>query len=299
MRSIIFTITILIFQFTSVLAQDDLSSLVDEELNNTTDYALGTFFTSRILTGHSTELMPKGGLDFRIHHRFEEFNTGFNRFYGLDGSSSYLSLEYGFTNRLMAGFGRANDGFFNFFGKVKLFRQSKGMKNFPVTIVYLVSSAVDAKSYPNKIINDDFDARFRYTHQLLIARMFNPHLSLQLTPTIIHRNMVLTKKSENDLFSVGLGGRFKLTNTFSVNAECFYVRDIKDIEPGKKFYYPVSVGVDIQVAGHVFQIMVTNTERMIEHAFIGETGKEFSKGLRLGFNISQVFTPWKKKEKKD
>jgi hypothetical protein len=298
MRLFIFAFAFLSFQVTSGWAQDDLSSLVDAELNNTTEYALGTFFTTRILTGHSTEIMPKGGLDFRIHHRFEEFSSGFDRFYGIDGSSSYLSLEYGFTNRLMAGFGRANDGYFNFFGKMKLFRQSEGMKNFPVTIVYMVGSAVNARTNPIKVINDDFDARFRYTHQLLIARMFNPRLSLQISPTFVHRNMVQNKNYNNDLYSVGFGGRFKITNTFSVNAEYFFVHGIKNISSDIEFYNPVSLGVDIQVAGHVFQIMVTNTDRMIEHAFIGETMKEFSKGLRIGFNISQVFTPWKKKEKK-
>jgi hypothetical protein len=299
MRIYFYAIAFLFFQFTNLWAQDDLSSLVDAELNNTAEYALGTFFTTRILTSHSTELMPRGGLDFRIHHRFEEFSSGFGRFYGLDGSSSYLSLEYGFTNRCMAGFGRANDGFFNFFGKVKLFRQSKGTKNMPVTIVYLVSSAVDAKSYPNKVINDDLDARFRYTHQLLIARMFNPRLSLQFSPTLVHRNMIPKKKYQNDLFSVGFGGRFKLTNTLSVNAEYFVVNWSKNAGPGDELHNPVSIGVDIQVASHVFQIMITNTDRMIEHAFIGETRKDFLKGLRLGFNISQVFTPGKKKEKKD
>lgn len=278
-----------------VFAQDDLSSLVDEELNNSSDYALGTFFTTRILTGHSTELMPKGGLDFRIHHRFDEFSSGFGKFYGLDGSFSYLSLEYGFSNRFMAGFGRANDGYFNFFGKIKLLRQCTGEKNIPATIVYLVASGVDAKTYTNKMRNDDFDARFSYTHQILIARMFNPRLSLQISPTFVHRNMVPTKNYLNDLLALGLAGQFKLTNTFSVNAEYFYVNGIKNIEPGIEFYNPVSLGVDIQVAGHVFQIMITNTTRMIEQAFIGQTKGEFSKSLRLGFNISQVFTPWKKK----
>jgi len=278
------------------LAQDDLSSLTDQALANTTEYASGTFFTTRLLTGQSSEIMPQGGLDFRIHHRFDEFKSGFGKFYGLDGSFSYLSLEYGFTKFMMAGFGRANDGYFNFLDKIKLLRQSTGEKNMPITLVYYVESAVDGKTYDNSAKNNDFTGRLNFTHQLIISRMFNSRLSLLLAPTFVHRNMVPAPGYKNDLYALGIGGRYKIFNTFSINVEYYYVQGIKNLPGGTENFNPVSVGCDIQVASHVFQIMVTNTERMIEPSFLGQTTGEFSKSLRLGFNISQVFTLGKKKK---
>lgn len=293
-RYLIFSLTIAFFL--NSFAQDDLSALTDQALESTTQYALGSFFTTRLLTGQSTEIMPKGGLDFRIHHRFDEFKSGFGKFYGLDGSFSYLSLEYGFTKYMMAAFGRANDGFFNFFDKIKLLRQSSGEKNMPVTLDYYVELAVDGKTYDNAIKNKDFDGRLSYTHQLIISRMFNSRLSFLLAPTNVHRNIVPAPGYKNDLFALGIGGRYKIFNTFSINGEYYYVKGIKNLPGGVKYYNPVSIGFDIQVASHVFQIMVTNTSRMIEPSFLGQTNGEFSKSLRLGFNISQVFTIGNKKK---
>jgi hypothetical protein len=277
--------------------QDDLSALTDQALENTTQYALGTFFSTRLLTGQSTEIMPKGGLDFRIHHRFSELKSGFGKLYGLDGSFSYLSLEYGITKYMTIGFGRANDGYFNFIDKIKLLRQSTGEKSMPITLDYYVECAVDGQIYDLSIKNKDFNGRLSFTHQLIISRMFNSRLSVLLAPTFVHRNRVPAPGYENDLFALGIGGRFKIFNTFSLNAEYYYVKGIKNLPGGKQYYNPVSVGFDIQVASHVFQVMVTNTSRMIEPSFLGETPGEFSKSMRLGFNISQVFTIGGKKNR--
>jgi hypothetical protein len=291
-----YLIIIFFFISLSTFSQDELDALLNAELSNNTEYAMGTFFSTRILNGQSVQMMPKGGLDFRVHHRFDNFNTGYNSFWGIDGSNSYLSLEYGVTNNLMLGFGRQNNAFFNGYAKYAILKQCKGAKNMPVSVVWVTTVGADAYNYENDSLrNENFNGRLNYTHQILVARMFSPKLSLQLMPTYVHRNMVLTKKDKNDLFAIGVGGRFKITNTFSVNAEYYYVYGNKDLET--KYYDPISVGVDIQVSGHVFQIMVTNTKNMIEHSMLGETTGDISNGdLRLGFNISQVFTLGKKKK---
>ncbi len=286
-------IAILALSATVIRAQDDLDALLDSELSNTTEYAMGTFYSTRILNGHSVQMMPKGGLDFRVHHRFDNINTGFNRFWGIDGSYSYMSLEYGVTDKLMVGIGRQNDAFFNSYIKYSILQQSKGMKNMPVSLVWVTTMGIDGYDYKgDELRNKNFAGRLKYTHQLLIGRMFSPKLSLQLMPTYIHRNMVLNSNHKNDLWAIGIGGRYKITNTFSVNAEYYYVSGNKNLPAGEKEYYdPLSVGFDIQVSGHVFQIMLTNCQNMIEHSMIGETTGNILKGdVRLGFNISQVFT---------
>jgi hypothetical protein len=61
--------------------------------------------------------------------------------------------------------------------------------------------------------------------------------------------------------------------------------------PSVVTYNPLAIGFDIETGGHVFQILATNSIAMIEKGFIGETTGTWSKGdIRLGFNISRVFT---------
>jgi hypothetical protein len=53
----------------------------------------------------------------------------------------------------------------------------------------------------------------------------------------------------------------------------------------------LSVGIDIETGGHVFQVMVTNAQAMREGGFIGKTTGSWSDGgIHLGFNISRVFS---------
>ena len=133
----------------------------------------------------------------------------------------------------------------------------------------------------------EFRHRVSYVGQVMIARKFGDKLSLQLTPTYIHRNLVPTEEDDNDLLSVGIGGRVKLTKRFSINAEYFY--QVNTIESLNSFD-AVALGVDIETGGHVFQLSFTNARPMIETGFINEVTDDFFGGdIRFGFNISRVF----------
>jgi hypothetical protein len=272
----------------NITAQSDLDSLLDELMEEETRPVLGTFFGTRIIHGQSVFMMPKKGLDFRVAHRFGEFNSGFNNFYGLDQSSSYFSLEYGFFNRFTAGIGRATyNRTINGYAKYAIVQQTEGPGAFPLSIVYHGSTAMNATIYDNKERNQDWASRMDYTHQLLIASKIGPSLSLQITPTMVHRNLVKTPSDVNDLYALGFGGRYKIRNSFSVNFEYFKVFNHPE---GSPFSDPIAIGVDIQLSAHVFQIHVTNSEAMTENGFIGYTTGNFFKNMRPGFNISQVFT---------
>ena len=54
---------------------------------------------------------------------------------------------------------------------------------------------------------------------------------------------------------------------------------------------PLSIGVDIETGGHVFQLHFTNATGMNEKAFITGTTNSWAKGeIGFGFNLSRVFT---------
>jgi hypothetical protein len=89
---------------------------------------------------------------------------------------------------------------------------------------------------------------------------------------------------------MGAGGRMKLSKRISLNAEYYYIANPKTYM-SQQIYNPLSLGVDIETGGHVFQLFFTNSVAMIEKGFIGETTGSWRKGdIHFGFNISRVFT---------
>ena len=133
--------------------------------------------------------------------------------------------------------------------------------------------------------NFSFNNQLSYTHQFLIARKINRDLTIQLSPTVVHYNLVETENELNDKYAIGIGGRQKLTKRVSLNAEYFY-------QLNDKIYNNVlSLGFDIQIGGHVFQLHLSNSPAMIEPAFITKTNGNWLNGdIYFGFNISRVFT---------
>jgi len=283
-----FFIVLFLITGTNSAFSQDLDALLDQETENSTDYTIATFMSNRIINGHSTEQMQKGGLDFRISHRFGSFKEGASELFGLDGSNSYFSADYGIANRIMVGIGRAT---FNKLvtgsAKAKLLRQSTGKVNMPVTVSLYGAVAATTQKFSNKEQNNDFTSRLEYTTQLLIARKFDK-ISLQLSPTFVHRNLVDTPDDPNDLFAMGVGGRYKITSVFDVSAEYFWVN--RTNAEADKYNNPLSLALSYQVSHHVFQLILTNSHPIAENSVIGKTSNSWTDGdIRVGFNISTVF----------
>ena len=281
-----------------IFAQDDLMNLLNENTPKPIIYTTATFKSTRIMNGHSIERMPAGQLDVRISHRFGTINTGAYNFYGLDQANMHLSLEYGITNWLMVGIGRGNyEKTFDGFTKFSILRQSSGAKEMPVSVSVLSSVALNSLKWTDPSRPNYFSSRLSYVGQVLFARKFNQAFSFQLTPSYVHRNMVTTELDPNDLYAMGAGGRLKLSKRISLNAEYYYLANPKTYM-SQQIYNPLSVGIDLETGGHVFQFIFTNSLAMIEKGFIGETTGSWGKGdIHFGFNISRVFTLKKNKEK--
>ena len=275
----------------AIFAQDDLMNLLDQNSPKQINYTTATFKSTRVMNGHSIERMPAGQLDVRISHRFGQINTGGYNFYGLDQSNIHLSLEYGITNWLMVGVGRGEyEKTFDGFTKFSILRQSTGAKEMPVSLSVLTSVALKTLKFQNTAVTNYFTSRLSYVAQVLVARKISEALSIQLTPSYVHRNLVATELDPNDLFALGAGARLKLTKRTSLNAEYYYLANPRTYL-SQKVYNPLSIGFDIETGGHVFQLFFTNSIGMIEKAFIGETTGTWTKGdIRFGFNISRVFT---------
>lgn len=290
MKSLYALLVVSLFSL-NLSAQDDLLDLLNENAAPEINFTTATFKSTRIMNGHSIEKMAPGQLDFRISHRFGTINSGAYEFFGLDQSNVHFSLEYGILKWLMVGVGRGTyEKTFDGFTKVTLLRQSSGSKVMPVSVSALSSVALKSLKWPDETRTNYFSSRLSYVGQLLVARKINQGFSVQLSPTWVHRNLVATEIDPNDLYAVGAGGRMKLTKRISLNAEYFYLANPKKYM-SQTVYNPLSVGVDIETGGHVFQLIFTNSLAMIEKGFIGETTGSWAKGdIHFGFNISRVFT---------
>ena len=271
--------------------QDDLMSMLDSMVEPKTNYAEATFKSSRIINGHSVERVQSKQLHFRISHRFGQVNLGWRELWGIDRAIMYMSFEYGISDKLMVGLGRTIElKTYHGFYKYTIARQSSGARNMPVSISLHSSISVNSVKWNNPQKDEDFNGRISYTHQLPVARKMNENLSLQITPSYVHRNLVDNPALPNDLYVVGLGGRYKLTKWVSVNAEYFYVIPPFDEEKEFNNRNNLSFGFDIETGGHVFQLHITNSRSMIEPYFIGNTtDKWLDGGIYFGFNLLRVF----------
>lgn len=281
---------IIIFFSQMVFAQDDGGSLLDllgEE--ETTNYATASFKSTRIINSPSIENVAEGVLDFRISHRFGRVNSGAQEFFGLDAATIRLGLDYGITDRLMVGLGRSTvqkavDGFV----KYKLLRQSTGKKTMPITLSLYSSMMINWQDWPEPERENYFTSRLTYTYQILIGRKFSKSTSLMLMPTMVHRNLVDNTSISNDVYAIGIGGRQKITTRLAITAEYYYVipNQIAEI-----YTNSLSLGIDIETGGHVFQLHLTNSLGMMDKQYITETTGKWEDGdIHIGFNISRVFT---------
>ncbi len=282
---------LILILFSGNVKSQDLDALLNAETKPTVDYATATFKASRIINGHSIEQMKKKQLDFRISHRFGTLNDGAYGLFGLDHSVIHFSLEYGLTDWLMVGAGRASfNKTYDSFAKFKLLRQSSGAKFMPVSLSYLTSVELNTLKFQDPTRTNYFSSRLAYVNQILIARKFNDNFSFQLTPTYIHRNLVKTELDQNDIYAMGFGARYKLSKRLSLNAEYYYTYAPNNKFLDTKYYNAASIGIDIETGGHVFQIMLTNSQGMREGTFIPATTESWTDGgIHLGFNISRVF----------
>ena len=272
--------------------KDTASSLLsliesDDDIN----YTKYSFKTNRIINLHSLENTAAGVMDFKISHRFSTIDEGIYNLFGIDQATLRIGFDFGLTDQLSVGVNRnsvkkAYDGFL----KYKFLRQSTGKRNMPISAAIILGAAVETQKPDDPTRENYFSSRLFYTTQLLIGSKLNDYITLELAPSYVHRNLVKTTDEKNDVFALGIGGRVRLTRRMTFNAEYVYVLP-NQLAPN--FKNSMSVGLDIETGGHVFQLHFTNSTSMSEYGFITQTENNWGKNaVRFGFNVSRVFTLW-------
>ncbi|HTF05747.1 MAG TPA: DUF5777 family beta-barrel protein, partial [Bacteroidia bacterium] len=223
------------------------------------------------------------------------FKDFLGNFFGLDGPAGIkIAFDYGINEWITLGIGRSSyDKIVDGTMKARLLRQTMDNKT-PISMTYQGIWNVTTKADPRKAQGIDkyhhFTSRFSYSNTLTIARKMNDRLSLQVTGFHVHYNMVDDANFKNDIFAAGIAGRYKLTDRMALTFE--YAYRINQYVPDKSLYQdPMSIGLDIETGGHVFQVHITNGYGINEVQFIPYSTSNILKGqIKLGFNISRVFT---------
>lgn len=280
----------------TTFGQDDLLDILNEGETDVTNYTSATFKGTRIVNLQSSEITGAGTMQFIILHRFGAFNSNdfLYNFFGLDESLVRLSLDYSFNDYINIGVGRSSrskvyDGWL----KAKILRQSTGATEMPVSLLYYGSINLNTTRFDDGI-ERSFSERMSYVNQLIVARKFSDDFSLELAPTLVHFNIVQTDEQQNTLFGVGAGARYKLTNRVALTAEYMWqstrnTRLVGGVET--PYNDALSLGVDIETGGHVFQLHLTNARNISDPNWMMQTPGSWADGeIYFGFNISRVFT---------
>lgn len=247
----------------------------------TADFA---FKTTKVINLQSSEVTDVGVLDFKMMHRFGALNAGAYEAFGLDQATVRFGFEYGIMKNLMVSAGRSNvrsNKNLDFLVKYKLLSQTQN-NSMPVSVLFTAGAQYLIGTNVKNTLTDK--QRSSYFGQAIVTRKFNDDFSLLLSPTVL-----INAKSNYDQstqVALGIGMRQKISVRSSINLEYIPVLTKKG-----EVYNSFSVGLDVETGGHVFQFHLTNSMGLNESQFISNSVDQWNAGgIRLGFNLSRVFT---------
>ncbi|MBC7389906.1 MAG: hypothetical protein H7329_11880 [Opitutaceae bacterium] len=280
-----------------LIAQEDslLTSLLEEQPKEKT-LSPSAFKGTRLINGHTVEMLGKKTLEFRVAHRFGDVEGGTETFWGLDKANMNLTFDYSFSNRLTIGVGRNSyQKLYEGTVKYKVLRQTTD-NSMPLSVVIL--GKANALTNTKGSQYEDPINTLSYFGEIIIGRRFNNSFSFQLSPSFIHFNLASETFKSNDIVSITASGSYKFTKSAAVTSEYtqtlndYYYKDIAAYIP------TFSLGFDLETGGHVFQLFFTNAFAMNETQYIPFTSTDWGRNqFRFGFNISRTFGFGKKNKK--
>lgn len=279
------TIFLLLFSF-ATYAQNDLLSEIESDSAATNIPVEAAFKGLKIVNFESTKLIGKKQLTFVVSHRFGSIESGVETFFGLDDAVTRIQFIYGLSDRINISLSRSSyQAVYDASIKYGLVRQVED--GFPFTIVGYNSILANTSLREENLSKLEFKHRLGYTAQLLISRKFSPKFSLEVAPTFFHNNLVVVPDQNNSQFAVGMGGRYKLGKRWSINVDYGLHLNRSDNSP---FVNPLSIGIDLETGGHVFQMHFTNAQPMLENYFLSRGTGDWTEGdIYFGFNLSRYF----------
>lgn len=273
-----------IFWINYTYAQEDLlGELVSN--SKSTPFESPAFKAFKIGNLQSTKVASKGDIYMVVSHRFGSLEKGVNTFYGLDEANTKIQMIYGVMNGFHIGVSRESLRK-TFAGSAKLKLISQG-KNSPLNIVAYGTVNVNTQLSNQQYSKLRYRDRLSYASQLLISRRLSKSISLEIAPTYVRQNLVLEPFQKHDQMILAFGGRFKLSKRSALTFDYAY-----NLSRHHKSVYkdPLSIGIDIETGGHVFQLLFSNAQSTNEPGFLSNAEGDWTKrSIFFGFNVVRVF----------
>ncbi len=275
---------ILLVSAKALIGQDDLLNILTSEDQNEV-FEAPAFKAMKIGNLQSTKVADKGDLYMYVSHRFGTLKNAGSTFFGLDNANTKIQMIYGLLNGIQIGLSRESLRR-TFAGSVKIKLKQQTL-NFPVNMsaygTINLNTDLSKQRYPNLRYFD----RLSYASQLLISRRVNENLSIQIAPTFVRQNLVFESFQNHEQFALGFGGRHKLSQRISLNVD--YLHNFS--RANQSIYKnPLTLGIDIETGGHVFQLLFSNAQSTNEPGFISNAEGDWADGdIFFGFNIVRVF----------
>ena len=279
-RSLLFLISVFSTFFS--YAQSDL---LDEIDYNSNPEVIASFKSLKVVNFESTKLVSDKEFTFSVSHRFGSIKYGFQNLFGLDEAVTRLNFIYGLNSFSNISFSRTSlNQVFDLGFKFRLLPQTE---NFPVTLVFYSSTTLDSSLKNSQYPELTFGNRIGYFTQLIVSRKFSNALSLILSPTFFHENLVTLDPQKNTQYGLCFGGRYKLSKRLSLNFDYGYHFNRADVS---NFNNPLGIGVDIETGGHVFQLLFSNSKPMNSiNAMTSASGDWTDGDIYFGFNLFRTF----------
>ncbi len=255
-------------------------------------------FKNKQLINSQTSVIPDG-FDFTIQHRFGQLSLDrslYEDFLGFDLPANIrFSLSYKINDKLYFGVGRTKvEKTVDFEGKYLICEQTVD-GSIPFSIALFSSVGVKTKPFDvneNMFFADSvtnfenaFVHKLDYNSQLILSKSLSDKIAVQLSPTIIYKNLVEVGQN-NFNFAVPVSGKYQYSFGSAVVFEYGYCFG----REGGVFAHPLSLGVEFGTAGHVFQFFMTNNSSLREsNLYTTDVYDLLKTDFLLGFNIRRVW----------
>lgn len=270
---------------------------------HTREYAENAFTGTQLINSQTTKIQYPKSWYFEIQHRFGKIGLDSSlpqQFLGLDlPSVMRLAVGAGINERFYFEIGRTNHlKTVDIEAKYLLLRQTTDFR-IPVSVALYFNSAIRTERFPNVPKNAYFEDtitpfyykpahRFAYTSQIIISSKLSDKISLQLTPVLVYQNLV-NPGYDNYTLTLSAGGRYK----FGINSSLIFEYAHVFNNRFNSFQDPFSLGVEFGTAGHVFQVFMSTSTRILEsHIYTSSAANIGAGEFLIGFNIQRNF--WRK-----
>jgi len=259
---------------------------------------VNVFPFTTLVNAKTTHIMQPKGFGLTIQHRFgaTKFDEGFiKNFMGLDlAANMRFAFEIPVNDKVMFEIGRTRYGkFYDVGGKYLVLKQTA---TNPIALALYENVAITTENPPQYSSGatfengDNFEYKFYhrlyYDTQIMLSRKFSDKFSAQITGELIWRNLTPyseASKEDSYILAVPVSMRYKFGLRSAVSLE---------VMPNThENTFPVSLGYEVASSGnHVFQITLTNTDRILSQQIFTHPTIKFDKdGFMLGFNLTRYF----------